>query len=56
MKYTIQVVSKLRGDGAVVVLQHGIACPTYPVDLFYEEQLHDEETYAARKPFNDNEN
>lgn len=25
MKYTIQVVSKFNGDGAVVVLQHAIA-------------------------------
>lgn len=48
MKYTIQVVSKLRGDGAVVVLQHGIVCPAYPADSFHEEQLHGDGTCGAK--------
>jgi len=29
MKYTVQVVSKFSGDGAVVVLQHAIAFPAH---------------------------
>lgn len=47
MKYTIQVVSKLRGDGAVVVLQHGIVCPAYPTDSFHEKELHGDGTCGA---------